>query len=344
MTLQPAAKTRLQVVVVGGGTGTHTILRGLKTYHQTIDLTAVITMADSGGSTGRLRDEFGQLPVGDVRMALAALAADHDTYGELVRELFLYRFEKGEGLTGHNVGNLLLTVLTEMLGNETDAIDAAAHILRVRGRVVPVTAAHAHLQATYDDDVVVTGEAQIDEPRRERWPHRITHVELTPEAAITDAARRVLESADVIIFGPGDLFTSVLATTAASGFKEAVQASRAQTYFVSNLMTKAGQTTGMSVTDHLQALEAMVGRSIDVSVVNSAPLPAELLAHYAAEGEVPVRDDLTNTSQRVMRAPLLMTETVQTAAGDQVRRSLLRHDSHRLADTLYTDWNSQGWV
>ena len=153
-----------KVVVIGGGTGTHTVLRGLKHYQAQIDISAVVTMADSGGSTGRLRDEFGYLPVGDVRMALTALASDIDKNEELMRELFLYRFNKGEGLSGHNFGNLLLVALTDILGSEDLAIKAAGKILRIEGKVEPVTIAKADLVAKYEDGVELVGEHAIDEP------------------------------------------------------------------------------------------------------------------------------------------------------------------------------------
>ena len=323
---------KVRVVVVGGGTGSYTALRGLKRYHQEIDLTAVVTMADSGGSTGRLRDEFGQLPVGDVRMALSALSADIDHHGELVRELFLYRFAKGTGLSGHNFGNLLLTALTDMLGSEVEAIEAAAQILRVRGRVLPVTADHTHLVATYDDSVEIAGEAAIDAPASERWPHQITSVRLEPRAYLHPAAKAAIAKADVILFGPGDLYTSILATVAATGFAEAVQVSRARTYFVCNLMTKAGQTTGMKASDHVRALRDAIGCSVDTVVLNTTDLPTELLARYEKELEYPVLDDLSADS--VIRADLLATERVQSQRGDIVRRSLIRHDPFKLAHEL----------
>src|SRR6056297_666848 len=141
------------IVVIGGGTGTHTVLRGIKHYHRECDIAAIVTMADSGGSTGRLRDEFGQLPVGDARMALAALAREDGQSEELLRQLFMYRFAKGAGLEGHNFGNLFLVALTELLGSEAAAIAAAGSVLRVVGQVHPVTESPVDLIATYDDGV-----------------------------------------------------------------------------------------------------------------------------------------------------------------------------------------------
>lgn len=334
------SREKHRVVVVGGGTGTYTVLRGLKAHHDELDLTAVVTMADSGGSTGRLRDEFGQLPVGDVRMALAALSADLDRHGELVRELFLYRFAKGDGLSGHNFGNLLLTALTDMLGNEARAIEAAAQILRVRGRVLPVTADHTHLVALYDDGVVCTGEKDIDAPPKERWPHRITSVSLEPRAVLTPQARAAIQTADSILFGPGDLFTSILATVAADGFTQALAESAAQTYFVCNLMTKAGQTTGMSASEHVAVLEQATGRPINAVILNDEALPRDLLSRYAAESEYPVCDDLTQTDRSVIRTNILAQEVIKKKDGDAVKRSLIRHDPDRLASLLYRLWLS----
>jgi uncharacterized cofD-like protein len=331
-----SAAAKYQVVVVGGGTGTHTVLRGLKKYHDTLSLTAIVTMADSGGSTGRLRDEFGYLPVGDARMALAALAADVDDHEQLVRELFLYRFAKGGGLSGHNFGNLLLTALTDLLGSEVAAIEAASRILRVRGAVHPVTTDDVHLLATYDDGEIATGESQIDEPDTSRWPHRITSLCVTPTADINAKAADALRTADLIVFGPGDLYTSILANCVVNGFAETVQDATARTVFVSNLMTKAGQTTGMNTTDHVEAIAQVLGRSIDHVLQNNDPLPEHLLAKYASEHEFPVTYDGTLTDPTtVHQCGLLSHEQVETAAGDVVRRSLIRHDPDRLAEALH---------
>ena len=328
---EPSANKK-HIVVVGGGTGTHTILRGLKQYHEEFDLTAVVTMADSGGSTGRLRDEFGHLPVGDARMALAALAADTNTHDELVRQLFLYRFSKGNGLSGHNFGNLLLTALTELCGSEAAAIESAARILRVRGSVLPVTAQSAHLQATYDDGLVREGEVEIDEPPIERAPHRIVSLALTPAVTVNPKVVSALQQADLIVFGPGDLYTSILANCVVDGFGAAVKASEAPTVFVANLMTKAGQTTGMSVADHAAAIAQCSETPLRYVLCNTAPLPADLLERYATEQEYPVADagELPDTVTRV-EADLLSEEPVVTAAGDVVKRSLIRHDSDKLA-------------
>lgn len=325
-------RTKKRVVVVGGGTGTHTLLKGLKRYADQIEISAIVTMADSGGSTGRLRDEFGQLPVGDVRMALTALSADVDAHDELVRELFLYRFAKGEGLSGHNFGNLLLTALTDLLGSEVEAIAAAARILRVRGEVIPVTTTSVHLWAEYDDGLKVIGEHAIDAPAAELATRRIRQLGITPEAPLHPVAKVALESADMIIFGPGDIYTGIIANLVVSGFAEAVAVSSARLVYVVNLMSRTGQTVGMQADEYLAEINRYLGRPVDIALVNTTSYPSELVARYQAEGNHPVTGEhLVEQNVVVVEADLLAREPVLTSAGDTVERSLIRHDSDRLA-------------
>lgn len=322
------------IVVIGGGTGTHTVLRGLKRYQKQVSLSAVVTMADSGGSTGRLRDEFGYLPVGDVRMALAALASDIDDHEELLRELFLYRFDKGDGLSGHNFGNLLLVALTDILGSEEAAIRAAGKVLRVQGKVIPVTTEPVHLVAKYTDGEVVQGEHSIDEPNQDRTGHQITELSITPQATISERAEDALLNADLIVLGPGDLYTSVLANVVVDGVPEAIRNSGAKLVYVSNLMTKFGQTIGMGVAEHVAELKEYIGKAPDCVLVNTTAFPSELKKKYAADNEFPVQFNLESNGCRVIPADLLAVEAVQTATGDTLKRSLIRHDSRKLARKL----------
>jgi len=323
-----------RLVTIGGGTGTHTVLRGLKQYQNKVDLTAIVTMADSGGSTGRLRDEFGYLPVGDVRMALTALASDVDQHEELVRELFLHRFAKGTGLNGHNVGNLLLVALTDILGSEEAAIRTAGKLLRVQGRVLPVSTDHTDLIATYSDGVVVTGEHQIDEPSADRLDHQITNLAVSPGVRATDRACAAITAADVVVLGPGDLYTSVLANVVVPGIETALRDTTARLVYVSNLMTKQGQTSGMGVAEHLAEITRYIGRTPDVLLVNANRLPADLLATYAADQEFPVVFNYEADTTRVIPADLLASETIPTKAGDTLKRSLIRHDPDKIARAL----------
>lgn len=328
------ARAKHNIVVVGGGTGTHMVLRGLKRYADRLAITAIVTMADSGGSTGRLRDEFGQLPVGDVRMALAALAADIDDHDDLLRELFLYRFGKGEGLSGHNFGNLLLTALTDILGSEVAAIETASRILRVQGQVLPVTTDNVHLKAEYDDGVIIVGEHDIDEPLKDRNGSRITRLSVTPQAALNPHAATALTEADMIIFGPGDLYTSILANVVVDGFTDALAASRARVVYISNLMSKVGQTKGMHAQEHLDELAAYAKRMPDHVLINATPLDPELVAKYREEDDHPIENNCVDGVCTIHAGDFVTDEVIATQAGDVLRRSLVRHDSDKVAATI----------
>jgi len=322
---------RKRVVVVGGGTGMYTLLLGLKQYTDRIAITAIVTMADDGGSTGRLRDDFGYLPVGDVRQALAALAPEDDAHNELLRQLFLYRYEKGEGLTGHNFGNLLLTALTDITGSEVAAISAAARLLRVAGDVVPVTTEPATLVATYDTGVRVVGEHAIDEQTTCVGGY-IEALTLEPKISLNPVAAKAMMSADCIVFGPGDLYTSIIANCVVSGFIKAVRASTAKLIYVLNLMGKACQTSQLSATAHVTELEKYVGRDMTHIIATNQPPPAPLVERYAVEGDVVIVPDTTDA--RVVAAPVTATGVTKTVAGDTLRRSFIRHDGSALARSI----------
>ncbi|MCD5381997.1 MAG: YvcK family protein [Candidatus Pacebacteria bacterium] len=321
------------IVVIGGGTGTFAVLSGLKQYRKQVDVTAVVTMADAGGSTGVLRDEFGCLPVGDVRMSLVALARENGDHDELLRQLFLYRFDKGAGLNGHNFGNLLLVALTDILGSEEAAISAAARVLRVHGRVVPVTTEKVDLVATYDDGSELVGEHHIDEPAH-KDTKRITDLSIIPHASVNTRAEDALLNADIIVLGPGDLYTSVLANCVVDGVPEAIRRSGAQVVYVSSLMTKVGQTSGMGTKEQLAEITRFIGREPDVMLSNTAPLPEELLARYATENEYPVEVNCDGARCKVIKDDFLATEAVTTAKGDVLKRSLIRHDARKIAGTI----------
>ncbi len=327
-------QTKKKVVVIGGGTGTHTILTGLKRYRDEIDITAIVAMTDSGGSTGRLRDEFGYLPVGDVRMALAALAAEGDEHEALIRKLFLHRFVTNGDVSGHNFGNLFLMALTDILGSEDAAIQAASSVLRVCGTVLPVTKEKVDLVAEYDDGKTVIGEHEIDEPEKGASVRKIISLKTSSPAVLNEKAEEAIRNADLIVFGPGDLYTSILANCVVDGFKEALGESGAKMIYVSNLMTKVGQTTNMGMKDHVEELAKYCGREPDVVVANNTTLPGLLLMRYEADNEYPVCQDCESASFRILESDLLATEEIVRSKGDVLKRSLIRHDPSKLAEVI----------
>jgi uncharacterized cofD-like protein len=327
-------KTKKRIVVIGGGTGTHTVLSGLKRYADAADLKAIVTVADSGGSSGRLRDEFGYLPVGDVRLALLALAREEDDVDDILRKLFLHRFDRGEGLNGHTFGNLFLVALTDILGSEEAAIAASARILATCGEVIPVTTERIELAAAYDDGRMLIGEHAIDEGHGIAAAARIKELSLARTARANERALLAIASADLIVLGPGDLYTSILANCVVDGIQDALQRTETPLVYVSNLMSRRGQTNGMGTRDYLAELTRYVGRPPGHIIVNTTPMRADLLAAYAAEDEYPVTHDYAVGETTVHGGDLLATDDVILQPGDVLRRSLIRHDPDKLARAI----------
>ncbi|MDP2671622.1 MAG: YvcK family protein [bacterium] len=317
-----------KLVVIGGGTGTFPVLTGLKKY--TSELVAVVTMMDSGGSSGRLRDEFGQLPAGDLRQALVALSKDTS----VLRELFNYRYSKGEGLEGHSFGNLFLTALAEVSGGMDQAVAVASQILNVKGKVLPVTTDHATLVAEYEDGSVVRGEGKIDEPEHD-GKIAIKQLSLDPLAKVFPPTAEAIEQADAIILGPGDIFTSLIPNLLVAGAAEAICGSSAKKIFVMNLMTKYGQTFGWTATKFVAEIERYLDKPcLDFVLINNQELPEEILQRYKQEGDEPVKDDLEDDGYKIIRTDLLASSPVQKTAGDSLKRSLIRHDTEKIASAI----------
>ena len=321
-----------KIVTIGGGTGTHTVLSGLKKYP--LDLTAIVTTADSGGSTGRLRDDFGVLPVGDVRMALTALASSEED-AEILRELFLYRFDKGEsGLKGHNFGNLFLVAMANVLGSYEKGVKYAGRILRIKGNILPITSKPVDLHAEYEDGEIVKGEAIIDDASKNGrdGKKKIKKLWIEPETPVSSEAAFAIMNADFIVLGPGDLYTSIFPNLVVPGVEAAFKKSKAYIIYVPNLMTKYGQTFGFTAKDHVETLREYLGKYPDSVILNNANLPADILKKYKEENDFPVSDDLTGyLPYKVARANILVPEEIEKSSGDVVKRSLLRHDPDKLA-------------
>lgn len=308
-----------KVVAIGGGTGLSMLLKGIK--HYTNNITAVVTVGDDGGSSGRLREEMGILPPGDIRNCIAALADDED----LITELFQYRFKNGKGLEGHSFGNLFLTALCSVTGNMVKAVKESSNVLNIRGVVLPTTLDDMKLAAEFEDGTIVKGESNIPEAHK-----KIKR--LFTEPANCEALPEVLTAiaqADLIILGPGSLFTSVIPNLLVKGIVEAIEASQAKKIYVCNIMTQPGETDEYSVASHVNALLNHAGgkKIIDAVLVNNV-LPANISAGYAKTGSIPVRLDMENV------APIGV-EVVSQKLIQENKEGLVRHSSNRVARAVY---------
>jgi uncharacterized cofD-like protein len=325
--------TRYRIVVVGGGTGSHTVLSGLR--HHPIELTAVVSVMDSGGSSGRLRDEYGFLPPGDARQCLVALANDDEAAG-LLRALFTYRFhgarlrpgsEASRTLDGHNLGNLFISALTDITGSVEDAYAWAGRLLGARGQVVPVTTSNVQLCARLTDGHLLTGEAAID-VRTEHPDARIDYVYLDHPAQPTQAAVEALRSADLVVIGPGDLYTSLIPNLLVDGITEAMAEARHRV-FVVNLMTKPGESDNFrasTFTEHL--LDYLAPARLDAVIANTARPKERVLRRYAREGAAPVEVD----AERIIGRGIELVGAPLASA-----HHLVRHNPTALARALL-DW------
>lgn len=311
-----ANKKLARIVVIGGGTGVFTVLSGLRRYP--LELSAVVTMADDGGSTGILREEFGILPPGDVRRALVALSyADN----RMLADLFNYRFQEGS-LKGHAFGNLMLTALERLCGNFGDAVSEAAKILAVRGKVLPVTLANVRLRAMLEDGTVVHGEENIDIPKHD--PRlKIKRVFLEPQASLHPKAEQAISRADLIVIGPGDLYTSIMPNLVVGGMQKTLARAKGKKVYVVNVMTKWGETNGFSAGDFTRVIESELGKGVlDYVIINTKRPSASRFYRYEKESsEFVLPGDLPQQPVPVF--------------GDFLRRQgFVRHDPEKLASIL----------
>lgn len=328
------AKNKKKIVVIGGGTGTAVVLSGLKEYED-IQLTAIVVVSDNGGSTGRLRDEFGFLPVGDLRQCIAALATDK--YEEEIRNLLLYRFDQNSSLQGHNLGNLILTALEDMEPSPGKAIELASKIFRTKGFVFPISETAAQLVIEYQDGQKEIGESKLDDPNL--GGKKIKQISFDRQAKIYNKTAKAIAEADLIIIGPGDLYGSLIANSLVKGFSRALAKNKkngGKLVYVSNLMTHFSQTNRMTAKEHLAEIEKYCQRPVDIVVINKKKIPAEILKLYQASNEFPVVDDLgtSNSKLRIIREKLVSTQVVKENKNDKTPRSLLRHDKEKLAELL----------
>ncbi len=313
-----------KVVVIGGGSGTYQVLTGLKRYP--LSISAVISMSDSGGSTGRLRKELGILPPGDVRRAILALS-DLPFAQKTLEEVFDFRF-KGEGsLAGHSLGNILLAALTQITGSMDKAIEEAARILNVSGKVYPVTLDKSNLVALLEDGTKIFGETNID-MRSTKIGIPIKKIYLSPKASVFKEAAKAIEEADLIVLGPGDLYTSLVATLLVDGVASAIKSSKAKLVYVVNLVTKRGETDDFKATDFVNIVEKYLGEAkekLSYVLVNKTLSLTKPKAGkwYKKFGSKPVINDLKGKRNfKIIEGSFADTST------------FFRHDPEKISKTI----------
>lgn len=310
-----------KVVRIGGGSGGFTLLRGLKEFP--LDITAVFTSFDSGGSAGILRDELGVLPPGDVRRGLLALADEKQA--EILRELLNFRFENGgSSLHGHSFGNLFLVALSSIYGGEIEGIRKASELLNIKGKIFPVSLDQSQVHAILEDGTEIVGETNVDIPKHD-GDLRIKEVFLDPPARIYAETEAAVREADLVVIGPGDLYSSLVPTLLTTGMKEALQASKGKTIVVCNLMTKWGETNDFTASDMVRELARYSGiPKFDYAICNTKKIEPKLAAQYAKEKQYPMVCDeaLSRYAEKVITGDFF------TAA------DIARHDSEKLARVI----------
>jgi uncharacterized cofD-like protein len=318
----------VRIVALGGGTGLSAVLRGLKEYvagpkkqgagRPISDLTAVVTVTDDGGSSGRLRREYRVLPPGDIRNCMVALSQDE----HLLSQLFQYRFPAGRGLAGHSFGNLFLTALTNVTGDFSRAVRVSAQVLAIRGRIFPSTEQNVTLQAVLEGGAVVAGETAISRSRK-----RIARVRLVPRRVRpVPQTLEALRQADLILIGPGSLYTSIIPNLLVDGVVETITRSHATCVYIANLMTQPGETGGYSVADHVRAIYDHTRPGLfDFAVINHKPISPRLLRRYRQEGAEPVDPALEELDR--LGLPYITGNLLQ-------QDGVVRHDQARLTRLL----------
>jgi uncharacterized cofD-like protein len=332
----------LNIVAIGGGTGLSTLLRGLKHYVDSdgpwsiASLGAIVTVTDEGGSSGVLRKEFGMLPPGDIRNCIVALAEEE----EILSQLFAYRFGEETALKGHSLGNLLLKAMTDITGSFDNAILKASEVLNIRGEIFPSTLSDVRLRATLEDgteligEVAISGSAIGEEPTTIARHARIAHLAIEPaDAQPPDRALEALANADLILIGPGSLYTSVLPNLAIERIADALRQARALRVYICNVMTQPNETDGYTAEDHLRAIIDHAGLVVDVMVMNGRRPSEQILAQYAAVNAWPVPFDTDEI--RALGATPFFGDIIAEA-------NFVRHDSTSLAETVFRLYDSYG--
>lgn len=320
---------RPKVVVIGGGTGSFALLDGLKT--QALDISAIVNMADDGGSTGVLRDELGVLPPGDVRQCLVALSRSPK-----MRDLFNYRFESGT-FEGHSFGNIFLTVLEKTTGNFASAVETASDVLRINGKVLPATLDNVRLKMTWgEESVELNGEHMIDEDHFLHDPRK-AELSLVPKATPNPRVLEAIQEADLVVIAPGDLYSSLGPLLIIDGVGEALRSTRGKVIYVCNLVTKNGQTDNFTVADHAAEIERFVGGQCIDTVIYNTQQPDDVLAERYEEEKAYIVEpgELEGKHYETLAGNYLgaLADT-NTAEAAPIKRSFIRHDSTKIVKAL----------
>lgn len=307
-----------KVVVLGGGTGMPVLLKGLKRHP--IDLSTIVTVADDGGSTGRIREEIDIPAPGDIRNVIAALSE----VDQELKTLFQHRFQVKNNLSGHSLGNLVLAAMNSLTGDFYTAVDKVSELFNVKGAIYPIVNESIVLNAEMTDGTIVKGESNI--PVKDKQIKRIfiTPNEITPNPKVVQA----IHKADLIVISPGSLYTSILPNMIIGGVTEAIRHTQAKVVYVSNMMTQFGETEGYSATDHVEAIYRHIGQdTIDVIIVHDQPINQDILALYKEERSLPVEYDYTRLSSHNLE--VLKADIVEYS------NKMIRHDTKKLAEILY---------
>ncbi len=338
MRQDPFAKSEVRIAVIGGGTGSFTMLSALKRH--TSQLAAIVSMADDGGSTGVLRDELGTLPPGDVRQCLVALSASPK-----IRQLFDYRFEEGT-FSGHAFGNVLLTALEKITGDFGEAVETASEILRVKGTVIPATLDNVRLRMSWGEtSTELHGERVIDAEFFKLDP-RHAELSLTPTPVVNPTAIAAIEQADIVVIAPGDLYTSLGPLLVIEGIGEALHRTQALTIYVPNLVTKHGQTDGFSVGDHVAEIERFAGMPfLDYVLYNNQQPSKEVEERYHEENAyiTPIDHEHLDNAHYTAVAGRLLGQMSERHQGDTIKvtRGLIRHDGPSVAKMILDIYHNE---
>ncbi|MBI2356941.1 uridine diphosphate-N-acetylglucosamine-binding protein YvcK [Candidatus Dojkabacteria bacterium] len=322
----------MNITTIGGGTGTTAVLKGLREYPD-LNLSAIVSMTDDGGSNASVRDEFGLLPLSDLRKSIIALSGRNKD--EMFRKLFMYRFSKGVGISGHTLGNLIMIALSNLTGSEVEAIKACSELFDIKGSIIPVTLDKVRLVAEYSDGSKLIGEHLIDESNKDK---RIVKLSVSSKPKANEEAVNAILKSDFIVIGPGDLYTSLIANLVIPGIPEVLRETKGKIVYISNLMSKLGETRGFNHSDMVLEIQKYIGRPVDYLLINNGNIPKEVMDIYKKDGEAPFKDDINSKTfpgLTVIRSDLISRIKIKKKKGDELKRSLIRHSDRKIGSELY---------